>query len=180
MEIYFYNPDTNTWCFIKNNDINLIKMQKYICTNCKYVYSPYIGDEEQNIESWTDFLDVDEFWTCPSCHEWKDSFMEIMPSIQEVYNMDNITPEEERHIPFYKINDWKIYIKVWTEDNTHPNDEDHFIEYIWIFDEMWDEIEIINFPDIQKEMIFDISELDFFEVRASCNLNWVWKWAEES
>lgn len=150
-------------------------MLKYICTNCKYIYSPYVWDIEHGIESWVDFDDIDEFWKCPSCSEWKDYFHEITQSLQEIYSMENITPEEERHVPFYRQEDWKIYVTMWIEDNNHPSGDDHFIEYIWIFDEYWDEIEIINFPDLDNEVIFNVQDLDFFEVRASCNLHGVWK-----
>ena len=42
-------------------------MLKYACTNCSYVYNPFIGDE-QNPEG-TFFDALEESWMCPHCGE---------------------------------------------------------------------------------------------------------------
>lgn len=147
--------------------------------NCSYVYSPYIWDPENNIEPVTFFEDLDEFWYCPSCHSSKDEFIEIKENIQEVSNIDSIIPQEETHVPFYKIVDDKIFVRVGSFDEPFLLDENHFVEYVWLFDEGENIIEITYLPNFEeKEYIeFDLPD-DDFEVRSSCNLHWVWKWIE--
>lgn len=152
-------------------------MFKYHCTNCSYVYSPYIWDVENNIEPVTLFEDIEEFWSCPSCCASKDEFVEIKENIQELTNNLNIIPEEETHIPFYRVVDDKIFIRVWSEEEPFLWDDNHFIEYVWIFDEGNDIIDIKYLPDFEENEFveFDLPD-DIFEIRASCNIHWVWKW----
>ena len=153
-------------------------MLKYHCINCSYVYSPYIWDPENNIEPVTFFEDLDELWICPSCHESKDSFIEIKENMQEISNINYILPQEEAHIPFYKIINNKIQVRVWSEEEPFPSDENHFIEYVGIFDENDDIIDIKYLPNFEEQEFveFDLIEDDFFEVRSSCNIHWTWKW----
>lgn len=155
---------------------NLI-MLKYHCTNCSYVYSPYIWDLENDIEPITFFEDLDENWICPTCHESKDAFIEIKENLQEISNINDILPQEETHVPFYSIKNNKILVNVWTEDNPFLWDENHFVEYVWIFDENGDVIDIKYLPDFEEleYLEFDLPDEDFFEIRSSCNLHWVWK-----
>ena len=49
-------------------------MEKYICTNCGYVYDPEVGDPEGGIPAGTPFSDLPEEWTCPVCYVAKDKF----------------------------------------------------------------------------------------------------------
>jgi rubredoxin len=51
-----------------------IKMQKYICTTCSYVYDPEIGDPDSGIEPGTAFEDIPEDWVCPVCGVSKEDF----------------------------------------------------------------------------------------------------------
>ncbi len=151
-------------------------MYKYCCTNCGYVYNPFIWDIEQDIPPKTFFENIDITYYCPSCWEDKDSFYPISETVQEVDDLDNIGNIEEMHIPFFYEKNDQIIINIWSEDFPFSEDENHFIEYVWIFDEDWEELAIEVLPDISKEIIINIENLDYYEVRASCNLHWVWKW----
>ncbi len=51
-----------------------IKMQKYICTRCGYVYDPDLGDPDSGIEPGTAFEDLPEDWVCPVCGVAKSDF----------------------------------------------------------------------------------------------------------
>ncbi len=151
-------------------------MYKYCCTNCGYVYNPFLWDIEQEIPAKTFFEDLDIRYYCPSCGEDKNSFYPISETIQEIDDIDNISTMEEIHIPFFYEKKGKLIINIWSEDYPFLEDENHFIEYVWIFDEDWEEIAIEILPDTNKEIIFNIEDLDYYEVRSSCNLHWVWKW----
>jgi rubredoxin len=49
-------------------------MEKYICTNCGYIYDPEQGDLSQNIPPGTQFKDLPSTWCCPICYVGKDKF----------------------------------------------------------------------------------------------------------
>ncbi len=49
-------------------------MEKYICTNCGYVYDPEMGDPEHGIPANTLFEEIPDDWTCPICYVSKDRF----------------------------------------------------------------------------------------------------------
>jgi len=49
-------------------------MQKYICTNCGYVYDPEKGIPSKGIEPGTPFEDLPEDFHCPVCNVSKDYF----------------------------------------------------------------------------------------------------------
>ncbi len=49
-------------------------MDKYICTNCGYIYDPEIGDDESGIAPGTAFDDLPDDWICPVCYVNKDQF----------------------------------------------------------------------------------------------------------
>lgn len=153
-------------------------MLKYHCINCSYIYSPYIWDPENNIEPVTFFEDLNEFWHCPSCQESKDWFVEIKENFQELCDINNIIPQEETHTPFYYIKNNKIFVRVWSESEPFLSDENHFIEYVGIFDEYSDIIDIKYLPNFEEQeyVEFDIPDEEVFEIRSSCNIHWVWKW----
>ncbi len=159
---------------IKMPKINHIFM-KYTCTNCRYVYNPYFWDEEQEIEAWTDFFAISEDRLCPVCGSVKDDFIELIQEVNEPWNIDDMIPQEEQHIPFYKIENDKVIITIWTEDEPFVKDDVHFVEYVWIYDEYWELIDWIDFPDTDNDIIMDLPDEEF-EVRASCSLHWIWKW----
>lgn len=52
-------------------------MEKYICSNCGYVYDPEVGDPENGIPAGTKFEDLPDDWTCPVCYVSKEQFDEL-------------------------------------------------------------------------------------------------------
>ncbi|EKE29119.1 MAG: acyl-CoA dehydrogenase protein [uncultured bacterium (gcode 4)] len=151
-------------------------MLKYHCTNCWYVYNPYIWDPEQEAEPGTDFESLNEDWLCPVCAEWKDFFVELAQSVHEISDIEDLLPQEETHVPFYTEEDGKLLVEMWTEDNPFVQDDVHFVEYIGVFDENWDPFEIIDMPNLENwPLVFELPDYEFWELRASCSLHWVWK-----
>lgn len=53
-----------------------IKMKKYVCDVCGYVYDPATGDSEFNIPAGTAFEDLPDDWVCPECGVGKENFSE--------------------------------------------------------------------------------------------------------
>ena len=51
-----------------------IKMKKWVCTLCGYVYDPEIGDPDNGIKPGTKFEDLPADWVCPQCGASKDDF----------------------------------------------------------------------------------------------------------
>ena len=51
-----------------------IKMAKYKCTVCGYVYDPEKGDPESDVAPGTPFEELPEDWVCPVCGAIKDEF----------------------------------------------------------------------------------------------------------
>jgi alkylation response protein AidB-like acyl-CoA dehydrogenase/rubredoxin len=49
----------------------------YVCNGCGYEYDPGIGDPEGEVLPGTLFENIPEEWTCPSCGEEKDMFIEV-------------------------------------------------------------------------------------------------------
>ena len=54
--------------------LETMKMKKYECDACGYIYDPEKGDPENGIEPGTAFEDIPEDWVCPVCGLGKDSF----------------------------------------------------------------------------------------------------------
>ena len=55
----------------------VIKMDKYECSVCGYVYDPEIGDPENNIPPGTPFDKLPDDWQCPVCGAAKDEFQKM-------------------------------------------------------------------------------------------------------
>ncbi|MCS7258033.1 MAG: flavin reductase [candidate division WOR-3 bacterium] len=55
----------------------VIKMAKYRCTVCDYVYDPAIGDPEAQIPAGTPFEALPDNWVCPVCGADKTQFEKI-------------------------------------------------------------------------------------------------------
>jgi flavin reductase (DIM6/NTAB) family NADH-FMN oxidoreductase RutF/rubredoxin len=51
-----------------------IKMEKYVCKVCGYVYDPKKGDPDNGVAPGTKFEDVPEDWVCPVCGATKQDF----------------------------------------------------------------------------------------------------------
>lgn len=51
-----------------------IKLDKYVCSACGYVYDPAVGDPDNGIKEGTSFNDLPDDWVCPVCGVSKDEF----------------------------------------------------------------------------------------------------------
>lgn len=51
-----------------------VKMQKYRCIICGYVYDPAEGDPDNDIPAGTPFEDLPDDWVCPVCGASKEDF----------------------------------------------------------------------------------------------------------
>lgn len=54
-----------------------MSMKKFICTKCKWVYDPEIGDPVGGILPGVEFENLPNDWVCPKCGATKDKFKEI-------------------------------------------------------------------------------------------------------
>lgn len=54
--------------------IKEVKMSKYVCTVCGYVYDPELGDPDNSVAPGTAFEDIPDDWVCPVCGADKDQF----------------------------------------------------------------------------------------------------------
>lgn len=52
-------------------------MDKYRCIVCGYIYDPAIGDDTQDINPGTSFMDLPETWCCPECGAPKSDFEKV-------------------------------------------------------------------------------------------------------
>jgi len=51
-----------------------MRMQKYVCSVCGYVYDPAEGDPDHGVAPGTAWESVSEDWVCPVCGVNKDQF----------------------------------------------------------------------------------------------------------
>jgi flavin reductase (DIM6/NTAB) family NADH-FMN oxidoreductase RutF/rubredoxin len=58
----------------KENKKENVKMDKYVCSVCGYIYDPDKGDPESGIAAGTAFEDLPNDWVCPICGAGKDAF----------------------------------------------------------------------------------------------------------
>jgi rubredoxin len=54
-----------------------VKMKKYRCIVCGYVYDPEEGDPDSGIMPGTPFEDIPDNWSCPVCGVAKADFVPI-------------------------------------------------------------------------------------------------------
>ena len=54
----------------------VIKMKKFVCDVCGYVYDPAAGDPDNGIAPGTAFEALPEDWCCPECGASKSEFSE--------------------------------------------------------------------------------------------------------
>ncbi len=54
-----------------------MKMDKWECSVCGYVYNPEAGDPDNNIPPNTPFEKLPDDWVCPVCGATKDKFEKI-------------------------------------------------------------------------------------------------------
>lgn len=58
----------------KNVKKEEIKMNRYVCKVCGYVYDPIKGDLDNGIKPGTKFEDLPDDWVCPVCGAGKEEF----------------------------------------------------------------------------------------------------------
>jgi len=51
-----------------------MKMDKYVCDVCGYVYDPAKGDPDNGVPPGTPWEKVPDTWVCPECGASKDQF----------------------------------------------------------------------------------------------------------
>ncbi|MDD5377062.1 MAG: desulfoferrodoxin family protein [Candidatus Gracilibacteria bacterium] len=95
-------------------------------------------------------------------------------NIQELSRIGGISEQESSHIPFYKEQGDRIIIQIGTTDNPHEIEENHFIEYIGLFETDGEIIELKLQPE-EDIVIFENPGTDEYEVRLSCNIHGVWR-----
>ncbi len=54
-----------------------IKLDKYYCPACGYVYDPLVGDPDSGIAPGTSFEDIPANWICPICGTEKGDFVKV-------------------------------------------------------------------------------------------------------
>ncbi len=63
--------------YIEKKREEIVKVPKYECTVCGYVYDPEIGDPDSGIKPGTPFEEIPDDWVCPICEVTKDEFKRI-------------------------------------------------------------------------------------------------------
>ena len=54
-----------------------VKMEKYECTICGYIYDEAEGDPDNDAPAGTKFADLPDSWVCPVCGADKDAFVKL-------------------------------------------------------------------------------------------------------
>lgn len=57
--------------------MEVVKISKWECTVCGYVYDPEVGDPDSGIEPGTAFEDLPDDWVCPECGVGKEDFEQL-------------------------------------------------------------------------------------------------------
>jgi rubredoxin len=61
----------------KKKEAPKMKMAKYECTACGYIYDPEKGDPESGVAPGTPFEKLPDDWVCPVCGAEKSDFKKI-------------------------------------------------------------------------------------------------------
>ena len=120
-------------------------MRKFFCGECSYVYNPLFGEEEYDIAPGTEFESIETF-SCPNCGASKDDFIAPKEEIRTVLDKKDLLELEEMHVPRYFFQDDALIVQVGSDDIPHPDEEDHKIEWIGVFDLDGEMIEYSAFP----------------------------------
>ena len=51
-----------------------IKMDRYVCTVCGFLYDPELGDVNSCVDEGTEFDEISYSWVCPHCSSPKEAF----------------------------------------------------------------------------------------------------------
>lgn len=55
----------------------MLKLKRYKCKLCGYIYDPEVGEKRTNTPPGTSFEDLPANWKCPSCGAPKRMFVAI-------------------------------------------------------------------------------------------------------
>lgn len=149
-------------------------MRKFFCNECSYVYNPLVGEEEYDIAPGTDFENIEDF-SCPSCGAPKENFIAPKEEIHTVLDKNDLLEIEEMHVPRYHFEEDTLVVTLGTEENPCPNEEDHIIEWVAVFDENGDMADIVYSPVSRETRFEGFEETDPIIVRSSCNVHGVWE-----
>lgn len=148
---------------------------RFLCTNCGYIYDESLGEESDGIDPGTCIEEMNEENHCPMCGESFDEFSPIEDEI--IYAMDdnNLTEVEREHIPVVMHQDSeKVEVSVGGDD-MHPSGPDHRVTAMYLVDDEGHIIEeVFIMPEEDPVAEFDVSGLELFEIRASCNRHGLW------
>lgn len=151
-------------------------MKKFLCTACSYLYRPSLGDEELEISPGTPFETVSDGFECPVCGASEEYFHEISETVNDPLDPSDPNEAELQHLALYRFTENGVSVRVGTEDAPHPDEDGHFLEWVGLFDEDGEPVEMRNRPEGGTEILFEgLSEGDFAEVRTSCLIHGVWR-----
>ncbi len=54
-----------------------MKMKRYKCKVCGYIYDPEVGEPRRETKPGTSFEDLPDDWHCPQCGAGKNRFISI-------------------------------------------------------------------------------------------------------
>ncbi len=149
---------------------------RFLCTNCWHIYDESLWEIDDGITPWTCIEEISEEIHCPMCDGSFEDFSMIEDEIIYADNPKHLTDVEKEHLPriLYKDTE-KVEVCVGEEDAMHPSSEEHRIGAIYLVDDEWHIVEeVFIMPDEDPVAEFDISGLDVFEIRASCNKHGLW------
>ena len=62
------------WLLMPGRKRKVMKMAKYVCKVCGYVYDPEAGDPDSGVAPGTAWEDIPAGWVCPLCGASKEEF----------------------------------------------------------------------------------------------------------
>ncbi|MBI2851504.1 MAG: rubredoxin [Chloroflexi bacterium] len=70
-------PKTAPSYVMEKKEAPPVKLAKYRCSVCGYIYDPELGDPESGIKPGTPFEQLSDDWTCPICGATKADFEKL-------------------------------------------------------------------------------------------------------
>lgn len=149
---------------------------RFLCTNCGHIYDESLGEQELELDPGTCIDEIPWDIHCPMCDGSFDEFSPIEDEVLYADDVNRLTHIERDHIPRVIYQDLeRVEVCIGEEEEMHPSGEDHRISAIYLIDDEGHIVEeVFIMPDEDPVAEFDISGLDVFEIRASCNRHWLW------
>lgn len=147
---------------------------RFLCINCGYIYDEALWDEEDGIEAGTVIDEIPSDIHCPGCDESFDDFSPIEDEVLYAENPQSLNHLEKEHIPHVIYQDTER-VEICVGEEMHPSDDDHRITAVYLVDDEGHIVEEIFIMEGEDPVVeFDISGLELFEIRASCNRHGLW------